>query len=207
MAQPEKGPAPTPFVSISVQPPAKAFVSHEQPLYLPCEANYTGTLPIPDEDFDFEVDDDETRMDPNLYDSDSKKRNKMRDVNFDELLAIENSSVATNDGDGEAESFMKNFSRTRKRDVASRTNRWPTFEYRWYRNHQLIVAENVSEGFRVFSNGTLRIDASPLANGRYRCVASCSVYDTGAIASIASHVQQASKFYYFHFWLIGFWLW
>lgn len=65
-------------------------------------------------------------------------------------------------------------------------------QYQWLRNGELINRENTSY-IEVFCNGTIRIKHAPMATAEYRCVASTTKLDVGAVISKVSKVQTAGK--------------
>lgn len=177
----EKDPAPNPLINITVHPPSHAILSREYPLYLPCEAIYTG--PDTSNEFDSNYDDEEIDErsnvdDGSLDDGDFAKRDKMRDTHFADLKS--DVSIVSSDSSDENE--------LHKREIMSATDHRKAFTifYQWLRNDELIHSNNET---KIFPNGTLRLTHSPIAAGTYRCMANFS------ILSIATHVQQAGKFF------------
>lgn len=105
----EKDPAPNPLIHITVHPPSHAIFRRDWPLYLPCEAIYTGSESSRDED--------------------DAKREKMRDTHFIDLKS--DAGMSSNDLSDENE--------VHKRDVQSATDpKEPIISYKWLHNDELI---------------------------------------------------------------------
>lgn len=67
-------------------------------------------------------------------------------------------------------------------------------QYQWLRNGEAINGDSESSFIQTFCNGSIKIKHSAMATGIYRCVASTTHSDDGAVVSKASHVQAAGKF-------------
>lgn len=67
----------------------------------------------------------------------------------------------------------------------------PTIVYSWLRNERPLALRN--SHFKAFANGTLRLEHSKIATGRYRCIADDRTYHSGAIVSATAVVQQAGE--------------
>lgn len=64
-------------------------------------------------------------------------------------------------------------------------------QYQWLRNDKPIDANG--SFIQTFCNGTIQIKHSSIATGIYRCVASTTKPDIGAVVSKASNVKAAGK--------------
>lgn len=182
----EKDPAPNPLINITVHPPSHAFLSREWPLYLPCEAIYTGPDIPNDSDgnyFDDEVDEKSDVDDVSSEDENFVKRDQMRDTHFADLKS--DASMVSSDFGDENELY--------KREVLSvaDNNQKPIILYQWLHNDQLIHSNNDT---LIFPNGTLRLTYSTTASGSYRCMAKASEPGAGVVLSTVTYVQQAGKF-------------
>lgn len=163
-----------------VHPPSHAILSRDYPLFLPCEAIYTG--PDTSNEFDTNYDDEETEERSNADDEpsddgDFAKRDKMRDTHFADLKS--DVSIVSSD--------LSDENKLHKREILSATDYRKSFTifYQWLRNDELIHSNNET---KIFPNGTLRLTHSPTAAGTYRCMANLSVLST------ATYVQLAGKF-------------
>lgn len=177
----EKDPAPSPWINITVHPPSHAILHRESPLYLPCEAIYTGPETTNDDSnyYDDEMDERSDGDDLTSEDGDFAKRDKMRNTHFADLKS--DASMVASDGN-----------ELYKRDLLSAVDHQKSLIfYQWLRNDELIQSGNDT---KIFANGTLRLTQSPTASGLYRCVANTTVPGGGAVLSTATHVQQAGKF-------------
>lgn len=67
-------------------------------------------------------------------------------------------------------------------------------QYQWLRNGQPINGTNPTF-IETFCNGTIKITHSLMATAIYRCVASTTKSDIGAVVSRASNVRAAGKIY------------
>lgn len=65
-------------------------------------------------------------------------------------------------------------------------------QYQWMRNGKPINDPNNSYT-QIFCNGTIKIIHSTMATATYRCVASTTEPDIGAVVSKASHVKVAGN--------------
>lgn len=65
-------------------------------------------------------------------------------------------------------------------------------QYQWLRNEKPI--ESNSTSIQIFCNGTIQIKHSPLATAIYRCVASTTRPEVGAVISKASNVKAAGTY-------------
>ncbi|XP_055300120.1 uncharacterized protein LOC129567349 [Sitodiplosis mosellana] len=63
-------------------------------------------------------------------------------------------------------------------------------QYQWLHNGRQIIDSN-SSFTQIFCNGTIKIRHSTMATGTYRCVASTTKPEVGAVVSKASHVRAA----------------
>lgn len=67
-------------------------------------------------------------------------------------------------------------------------------QYQWLRNDKPI--ESNSTSIQIFCNGTIQIKHSPMATAIYRCVASTTRPEVGAVISKASSVKAAGIIYH-----------
>lgn len=180
----EKDPAPSPLINITVHPPSHAILSREGPLYLPCEAIYTGADTSLDSDPNYYDFDDQSDDDLPAEDDDDDQHGKMRDTHFTDLRS--DASVVSSDfGDG---------NELHKRELLSASDhRKPHIFYSWLLNDEPFEPSNDT---KIFANGTLRLTHSHLdsASGSFRCVANSSVPGAGTVLSTATQVQHAGKF-------------
>lgn len=65
-------------------------------------------------------------------------------------------------------------------------------QYQWLRNDHPI-GDKAQSFIQTFCNGTIKIAHSAVATGIYRCVASTTKPEIGAVISKASHVKVAGK--------------
>lgn len=70
-----------------------------------------------------------------------------------------------------------------------------TVVYTWYRNDKNLT-ESQLNGFREFSNGTLKIQNTEYAAGSYRCLARDRIeFNIGAIISVKCVVIVACEYF------------
>jgi hypothetical protein len=99
-----------------------------------------------------------------------------------------------NDEDGEAD--LANF---RFRRAAKRADKeaQPHVEYTWFRNDVKLLStaepSHQPNGFRLFANGTLRIQYSDQTAAGYRCLANETKFGVGSVLSREIAVDVASK--------------
>lgn len=67
-------------------------------------------------------------------------------------------------------------------------------QYQWLQNDKPI--ESNSTSIQIFCNGTIQIKHSPMATAIYRCVASTTRPEVGAVISKASSVKAAGIIYH-----------
>lgn len=71
--------------------------------------------------------------------------------------------------------------------------------YSWLRDGELLLSTSVEpseelNGFKLFSNGTLRIKMSDQTAGHYRCLVKHSMYNIGTIITREVVVEEPGKF-------------
>lgn len=181
-------PAEDPYISIIKSPPKLVFINAVHPAYLDCEAIYTGP-PLRYNDYDYFEDDIED------------EKNEENETEHSIYFGKQNSNKITttkSDNSKQQHGYMeKGDSRGstsfQKRELRNSYNdEKPLFNYRWYRNDELLPNQ-ITNNFKIFSNGTLKIKYSQMANGIYRCLVNCTIPNVGAMVSNATEVKIAGK--------------
>jgi hypothetical protein len=165
-----------------------ATPSKNNPVYLPCHA-------IVNIDQKFIEDNEQHESDYADYEDEEEEPVDAKDHfvpnarNID-LANTAHSSLSLDkhsDQDGDDMDSDDDDELTRKRRRAVSGPSEPVVSYSWFRNGAEWLSTNKSgpsiPGFRLFNNGTLKIQSNNLTEGAYRCLAKEIRFDIGSILS------------------------
>ncbi|CAO1436821.1 unnamed protein product [Diamesa serratosioi] len=137
------------------------------------------------------VDDETDEYEEEVLDSNQEDVEEIK-KRYLEQLSNQLSQRISDSGDEEDDTNVSLFGRSRtKRNI----NRLGFIVYTWIRDgeHLLTTATDPSEdinGFKIFTNGTLKIKMTNQTAGSYRCAAKHSLYNIGAIISREAIVEE-----------------
>ncbi|CAO1437229.1 unnamed protein product [Diamesa tonsa] len=114
--------------------------------------------------------------------SEEIRKRYIEQLNEQKIQYIENSD------DGTYDSNVPFYGRIRRN-----TNYLGKVIHAWFRNGEQLLTTDPSDdinGFKIFSNGTLKINSTNQTAGSYRCMAKHSLYNIGAIISREVIVEE-----------------
>ena len=116
--------------------------------------------------------------------SEEIRKRYIEQLNEQKIQYIENSD------DGNYDSNVPFYGRSRRN-----TNYLGKVVHSWFRNGEQLLTDPSDDmnGFKIFSNGTLKINSTNQTAGSYRCIAKHSLYNIGAIISREVIVEKPGE--------------